>query len=790
MRTTTFVFLFLFVLHLAAQDNRWSDHEYLAPGQQYQEDHPLHQPGPERPHRVYAGNNDPMAAPGNQIYGRDQAIKARSVVEQPQKVIPRQAALSLKNAGTNAAGLDSSFYHTFDGDLAQIKRFTYCESGYLTVQENYTDSIFISEPFDFASDIYKYSYNDQGSLTSNKHLRLDHLRQTEDDYIVQYHYAYDYDGKGNMILYSYRSNDPETNQLKNITKWHREFDHEHDKMIFEHLKTGSNSEWINSQKERLILFPDGQVRVDLNKTANDDGEWSSGNRREYAGWINGEHMGFILQQWSYDLQDWINYRRETKEFNEHDASIRINDWTWDDDADQWQLGHVIIYERNNEQQIVSEIHMLANGEDELEQYRRAFYEYNEDGLTVERLVQFWHENENGQGEWVNNRRWMREYNEMGLETLFVRQTWEEDNGNWRYLSREEHAYDENGLWTFYLRQQWDRDDEEWQNLYKNRAEWDDHGRQLYYFHADWDSQAVSWVNDHRRFMDWTEDGVLLLDHRQLWSADYEHWYSVYYSYYELDERGELVYVEFREEQDPETLNWKNGYVYEYVLDDELHYIIEFSHYRLSRVLQDFTWYSTTQYVNDYYGNRKEEKRRTFDSGAQFELTDGYATYSVDITIVAEGLPVGDAQVQIGAHTGTTDQNGQVFIDMPLGPEMEVDYTLTKEGYETKEGTLYIDRHTGIEFTMIPWIDDTSIAGSNPVEISIYPNPARHTLNILTNDTPVDEVRIVDILGQVVFRSVNRSNHYEINVTGFRSGIYFVQLNTSGIVKTYRIQVSR
>ena len=74
--------------------------------------------------------------------------------------------------------------------------------------------------------------------------------------------------------------------------------------------------------------------------------------------------------------------------------------------------------------------------------------------------------------------------------------------------------------------------------------------------------------------------------------------------------------------------------------------------------------------------------------------------------------------------------------------------------------------------------------------SVYPNPASGDVFISSTEAPVSGVRILDIEGRVVYNTevVSQFNH-AINVSGFTSGVYFVQLEMEGnrIVKKLIIQ---
>jgi hypothetical protein len=86
--------------------------------------------------------------------------------------------------------------------------------------------------------------------------------------------------------------------------------------------------------------------------------------------------------------------------------------------------------------------------------------------------------------------------------------------------------------------------------------------------------------------------------------------------------------------------------------------------------------------------------------------------------------------------------------------------------------------------------DTSVPGEAVQStIKLYPNPARTELYIEANDD-IKEIRMVDMLGQVVFTAGVQQSTYELNVSSFKSGIYFVQILTEKGFTTHRVQVTR
>lgn len=84
-------------------------------------------------------------------------------------------------------------------------------------------------------------------------------------------------------------------------------------------------------------------------------------------------------------------------------------------------------------------------------------------------------------------------------------------------------------------------------------------------------------------------------------------------------------------------------------------------------------------------------------------------------------------------------------------------------------------------------DPVNVPVVEPGQLLVYPNPVRDVLHIASGQT-IREVRIIDMLGQVVYASTVQGERHELNVAGFRNGIYFVQVLTTKGLTTQRIQI--
>ncbi|MFP4690909.1 MAG: T9SS type A sorting domain-containing protein, partial [Bacteroidales bacterium] len=86
-------------------------------------------------------------------------------------------------------------------------------------------------------------------------------------------------------------------------------------------------------------------------------------------------------------------------------------------------------------------------------------------------------------------------------------------------------------------------------------------------------------------------------------------------------------------------------------------------------------------------------------------------------------------------------------------------------------------------------DEVPTIDIDQVTLSLYPNPTSSQLTIEAN-TEIKEVRMVDMLGQVVYSQTVQGRTHEINVNAYNNGVYFVQVLTSEGLITERVQVTR
>jgi alpha-tubulin suppressor-like RCC1 family protein len=103
-----------------------------------------------------------------------------------------------------------------------------------------------------------------------------------------------------------------------------------------------------------------------------------------------------------------------------------------------------------------------------------------------------------------------------------------------------------------------------------------------------------------------------------------------------------------------------------------------------------------------------------------------------------------------------------------------------------DGTM-IHKNTPVQVQGICEIDvEVSVpeVSVKPVQYTIYPNPATHTLHIDFTNTIPNKIELLDLQGRTLYtQSVSSSQTtHEISLAGFSTGVYFVKLHSDeGVV---------
>lgn len=163
----------------------------------------------------------------------------------------------------------------------------------------------------------------------------------------------------------------------------------------------------------------------------------------------------------------------------------------------------------------------------------------------------------------------------------------------------------------------------------------------------------------------------------------------------------------------------------------------------------------------------------------------FAPHTYNLLFVVEdqdGLEISDATVEID---DVVNPEGDYLFEGLL-PGV-YGYTVTLAGYFPSSGTVEIvDQNTEVVVVLVR--DDTSVR-NHGVQVNVYPNPASHYI-IVESMQKIDELRLMDLNGKVLYVHNPQSGKHSIDVKRFSAGVYYLNVVIDGEISGYKIIVNQ
>lgn len=128
-------------------------------------------------------------------------------------------------------------------------------------------------------------------------------------------------------------------------------------------------------------------------------------------------------------------------------------------------------------------------------------------------------------------------------------------------------------------------------------------------------------------------------------------------------------------------------------------------------------------------------------------------------------------------TTTTDAEINIYIEAPTGGSSTFRYYIMNGSNKVDSVDVTITKSLGIN-------DIASL------ELTVAPNPASNAVNINMEGVSSANLKIVDVLGNIVMKETIYQNSKKVDVAQFRNGVYFVTVDAEGIKPTTRKLIIR
>ena len=110
------------------------------------------------------------------------------------------------------------------------------------------------------------------------------------------------------------------------------------------------------------------------------------------------------------------------------------------------------------------------------------------------------------------------------------------------------------------------------------------------------------------------------------------------------------------------------------------------------------------------------------------------------------------------------------------------YSLENAAYVSIIDSVYIEIDTLVQIMLL----STSAANLETRDFIIFPNPANHEFTIRTKLFENNVIEISTITGRIIYSSRIESTEHKIDLTPFKSGVYFIRLKTSEFTCTKKL----
>ncbi len=165
------------------------------------------------------------------------------------------------------------------------------------------------------------------------------------------------------------------------------------------------------------------------------------------------------------------------------------------------------------------------------------------------------------------------------------------------------------------------------------------------------------------------------------------------------------------------------------------------------------------------GENARKDNYEFESGYDYEFYVSFGGNNDQTEIIK--TPAGSAK----SPTYKVYRNGQLIATVANGPFVD-EVTEIGEYCYTVEATC--DNGVVSEMSNEVCVNVTGINDYEFGAVNIYPNPATSTVTVSTTN-PAQRVEVLNFVGQIIYSETVTSNVFNINVSDYADGVYFVRL---------------
>ncbi len=148
-------------------------------------------------------------------------------------------------------------------------------------------------------------------------------------------------------------------------------------------------------------------------------------------------------------------------------------------------------------------------------------------------------------------------------------------------------------------------------------------------------------------------------------------------------------------------------------------------------------------------------------------------------------PVNNAIVVIYGDTVLSNSIGKaLFSQLPILENYS--YLISKDGYEERDGSFFLETDTTIQISMLA-ISDNTEGTPDHTRIEYWPNPVNDLLYLNVPESFIDStIRITDLTGNELYYQKNKNGLLRINVMHYPAGVYIISVFSNESQASYML----
>ena len=392
------------------------------------------------------------------------------------------------------------------------------------------------------------------------------------------------------------------------------------------------------------------------------------------------------------------------------------------------------------------------------------------------------------------------YNQQGLLVIELAQYWQ-DNA-WKHSGQCTYTYDANNNLLTKLHENWGS--WPWEMYSKYTYTYDSKNNLLMELVEDKNNNT--WVNNRQNLMTYDENGNLLTQIRQSWNQNNNTWSSSTLYTYTYDSKNNLLTWFI---QTPYNNSWRNFSQYTYTYDSKNNMLTDF--YQtwaddnsgwIDRVLYTYTYDSNNNMQSELHETASTKEFSTFTYNINNNLLEQFIqtsqngnwvnirkitnTYDLQNNLLMylreiwnNNKWVNDLQMlwTYDENNNCTLVENSSFVEGSWHP-IDIPMYL----YYNNMQSSYYYRAYKVTAQYIKVCKPTSIEDFVLPTISVYPNPTSGVLNITNQEQNIQLISIYNLSGIKLFES----KYTTFDISHFPSGIYIVKIITKKGIVTKKI----